>query len=107
MFWYSGFRVKFIDEKGNEESGHGDGPNREWFTLVSKSMVNLDTGLFRLTDKNNYFFNRESYINPRHLQYFEFIGKLVANSLLRTEFTVSPSLSIILYKLILSETITI
>ena len=70
-------------------------------------MVNLDTGLFRLTDKNNYFFNRESYINPRHLQYFEFIGKLAALSLLRAEFTVSPSLSKILYKMILGETITI
>jgi hypothetical protein len=38
--------------------------------MVIKGMVNLDYGLFLRTSKNYYFFSRESWINPRHLQFF-------------------------------------
>ena len=69
--------------------------------LLSKAMVNLNYALFSRTPKNYYFFSRESYVNPRHLQYFEFIGKLFAFALTDNSLFVSPSFSFILYKLLL------
>ena len=65
-------------------------------------MVNLDYALFTRTFYNNYYFNKESDFNPRHLQYFEFIGKVVGFSLANNMF-VSPSLSILIYKMMLGE----
>ena len=70
-------------------------------------MVNLNYGLFTKTSSNYYFFNRESWINPRHLQYFEFIGKLFALSLIKNDYFVAPSFSLVIYKMILGEEIEI
>lgn len=70
-------------------------------------MVNLNYGLFSKASSNYYFFNRESWINPRHLQYFEFIGKLFALSIIRKNYFVSPSFSTVIYKMILGEKIEI
>lgn len=70
-------------------------------------MVDLNYALFKRTENNHYFFNRESDVNPRHLQYFEFIGKLVGFSLTKGSLLVSPSLSPIIYKMMLGEEITI
>ena len=64
-------------------------------------MVNLNYGLFSKSSSNYYFFNKESGINPRHLQFIEFIGKIFALSLLRGHFYVYPSFSTILYKKLL------
>lgn len=69
-------------------------------------MVNLNYALFKRTPQNYYFFYRESSFNPRDLQYFEFIGKLFGFSLTKNSLFVSPSFSIMLYKLILGEEIT-
>ena len=70
-------------------------------------MVNLNFGLFSKTSSNFYFFNRESWVNPRHLQYFEFIGKLFALAIIRKDFFIYPSFSIVIYKMILGEKIDI
>jgi hypothetical protein len=85
------------------ESGYGDGVSKEWYTLVTKGMVNLNYGLFVRTSKNYYYFNRESWINPRHLQFFEFIGKLFALSFMNKNYYLAPSFSTALYRAILSE----
>lgn len=70
-------------------------------------MVDPINGLFKRTYHNHYFFNRESGANPRHLQYFEFIGTLVGYSLTKGSVFVSPSLSPIIYKMMLGEEVTI
>jgi hypothetical protein len=70
---------------------------------VTKGMVNLNYGLFMKTSKNYYYFNRESWVNPRHLQFFDFIGKLFALSIVRDGFLLGPSFSILLYKMLLGE----
>ena len=80
---------------------------KEWYTLVTRGMVNLNYGLFVKTSKNYYYFNRESWINPIHLQFFEFIGKLFAMSIVRGEFFLGPCFSILIYKMILGEEILI
>ena len=68
-FWFTFPDVKFVDVNGNIESGYGGGVTKEWYTLLTGGMVNLNYGLFTKTSKNYYFFNRESWINPRHLQF--------------------------------------
>jgi hypothetical protein len=95
--------VKFVNENNDVESGYGRGVEKDWYTLVTQGMVNLDYGLFSKTFKNYYFFNRESWINPRHLQFFEFIGKLFALSIFKEGYFLSPAFSIILYKMILNQ----
>lgn len=70
-------------------------------------MVNLDYGLFTKTAKNYYYFNRESWVNPRHLQFFEFIGKIFAMSIIYQSRQLVPSFSILLYKSLLREKIDI
>jgi hypothetical protein len=92
-----------VNEQDAIESGYGDGVGKDWYSLVTKCMVNLNYALFAKTSKNYYFFNRESWINPRHLQYFEFIGKLFACAVINSEYFLTPSFSIVLYKLIVGE----
>lgn len=73
-------------------------------------MVNLDLALFVKTPSDFHYLNSlnsESDINPCHLHYFEFIGKLFGFSIINPMFFICPSFSRILYKLILSETIQI
>ena len=70
-------------------------------------MVNLNYGLFTKTSKNYYYFNRESWINPRHLQFLQFIGKLFAMSIINRDFYVCPSFSTLIYKMILGVKIEI
>jgi hypothetical protein len=68
-FWYESFSVKFMNEAGALESGYGRGVAKDWYAFVTKGMANLNYGIFMKTSKNYYFFNRESWINPRHLQF--------------------------------------
>ena len=95
--------MKFINQLGRVERGYGDGVGKDWYCLVTKGMVNLNYALFAKTSKNYYFFNRESWINPRHLQYFEFIGKLFAYAVINNDYCLTPSFSIVLYKMIVGE----
>lgn len=84
------------------------GVHKDWYTLLTREMVDLDYGLFTKSSKNYYFFNRESWVNPRHLQFFEFIGKLFALSLVQRErYSLCPSFSIIIYKMILGQPISV
>jgi hypothetical protein len=80
---------------------------KDWYAYVTKGMANLNYGIFMRTGKNYYFFNRESWINPRHLQFLEFIGKLFALAIINREFYLAPSFSILIYKMILGERIDI
>lgn len=99
--------MRFVNETGEIESGHGMGVQKDWYTLITKGMVNLDYSLFSRNRKNYYFFSRESWINPRHLQFFEFIGKLVALSIINKSLFMAPSFSLAFYKIILGKTVTV
>lgn len=62
-------------------------------------------GLFELTPGNVYFLSKNCFANPLHLQYLEFIGKMVGLSLTNTTFYITPSLSKLIYKILLEEKI--
>jgi ABC-type sulfate transport system permease subunit len=61
--------------------------------------------MFELTPGHVYFFSKNCCANPLHLQYFEFIGKIFGLSLIHSSYYISPTLSKLIYKLLLDEKI--
>ena len=69
-------------------------------------MFNPNYSLFKLTDNGvSHYFNTQSYINPDHLHYLKFIGRMVGKALLDGHvmdcYFAKP-----LYKMILGEDLT-
>eukprot|EP00045_Choanoeca_perplexa_P012032 m.129844 g.129844 ORF g.129844 m.129844 type:complete len:760 (+) comp15859_c0_seq2:37-2316(+) len=71
--------VSFQGERGLDYGG----PAREWFLLLSQEMFNPYYGLFEYSALDNYTLqiNANSNVNPEHLAYFEFIGRVVGMAL--------------------------
>ena len=53
--------------------------SREWFYQLSREMLNPYYGLFENLNSDQYLLaiNRNSSINPDHLSYFRFIGRII------------------------------
>ena len=68
--------IKFDNETGLDYGGL----RREWFYLLSHEVFNPYYGLFEYASDNIYTLqmNANSGINPEHLQYFEFVGRIIA-----------------------------
>ncbi|PVD28501.1 hypothetical protein C0Q70_11089 [Pomacea canaliculata] len=77
----------------NGEEGMGQGLVREWFDLLSRELLNPDYALFTMSaDGCTFQPNSNSSINPDHLNYFRFTGRLLGlalfhRQLLATYFT--------------------
>jgi len=69
------FVIAFKGEKGIDWGG----VTREWFYLLSHRMLDPQYGLFEYTNEetNTLEINSNSSINPEHLSYFKFIGKVI------------------------------
>ena len=69
------FLIRF---KGEEGIDYG-GVTREWLYLLSHSMLDPTYGLFEYCNEEIYTLeiNPNSGINPEHLSYFTFIGKII------------------------------
>ena len=69
------FVISFKGEKGIDWGG----VTREWFYLLSHSMLDPQYGLFEYANEetNTLEINANSAINPNHLSYFKFIGKII------------------------------
>lgn len=68
------FTIEFIGEEGYDAGGL----LREWYTILSKEIFNANYALFKSSLNGNTFLpNAKSSINPDHLQYFKFIGRIV------------------------------
>lgn len=70
--------IKFVGEEGVDAGG----VTREWFAVLSRQMFNPDYALFKTSaaDRITYQPNRASSINPDHLQFFEFVGKVIGKA---------------------------
>lgn len=68
--------IRFQGEEGLDY----DGLTREWFFLLSRQMLNPMYGLLEYAGANNYTLqiNPNSGVNPDHLKYFRFIGRIIA-----------------------------
>lgn len=77
---------------------------REWFFLISHEIFNPSYGLFQYSAHDNYTLqiNWMSGINPEHLTYFKFIGRIMGWAIFHRRFLDAyfvPSF----YKMILSK----
>nr|XP_002121858.4 E3 ubiquitin-protein ligase HACE1-like [Ciona intestinalis] len=98
----SNLKHKFSVQFSNEE-GIGDGVFREWFSVLSNEILNPEYGLFiQSFDGCSFQPNSRSSINPDHLSYFEFAGKILSVALYHKQL-INGSLTSSFYKHLLGR----
>lgn len=82
--------IQFQGEEGQDVGGL----LREWYLIMAREMFNPNYALFKVTpgDQVTYMPNPSSHVNSNHLDYFKFIGRVIAkaiydNKLLDAYFT--------------------
>ena len=78
-FKNSKLEVNFRGESGIDAGG----VTREWYQVLSRQMFNPDYALFIpvASDETTFHPNRTSYVNPEHLSFFKFIGKMISKAI--------------------------
>ncbi|XP_065064994.1 E3 ubiquitin-protein ligase Itchy-like [Rhopilema esculentum] len=96
-------RRLYIMFKGEEGLDYG-GVAREWFFLLTHEFMNPMYCLFEYTGQGSYTLqiNPGSYVNPDHLEYFRFIGRVVAMALYHGKF-IDRGFSMPFYKRMLGK----
>ncbi|KAH3905564.1 HECT-type E3 ubiquitin transferase [Parastagonospora nodorum] len=76
---YGKLSIRFHGEEGVDAGG----VTREWFQVISRQMFNADYALFVpvASDRTTFHPNRLSSINPEHLMFFKFIGRIIGKAL--------------------------
>ncbi|KIJ39919.1 hypothetical protein M422DRAFT_257242 [Sphaerobolus stellatus SS14] len=76
---YGKLSVRFYDEEGVDAGG----VTREWFQILARQMFNPDYALFQpcAADKLTYQPNRASWVNPEHLTFFKFVGRIIGKAI--------------------------
>lgn len=76
----SKLNIKFHGEEGVDAGG----VTREWYTELCKKMFNPDNGLFLPTALDSVALqpNRMSWVNPDHLQFFAFVGRILSKAII-------------------------
>ncbi|RKP02374.1 hypothetical protein CXG81DRAFT_10844 [Caulochytrium protostelioides] len=76
---FAKLNVRFTDEEGVDAGG----VTREWFSVLARQMFNPDYALFKpsAVDKITYQPNRASWVNPDHLSYFKFVGRIIGKAI--------------------------
>ncbi|KAF2829732.1 hypothetical protein CC86DRAFT_174135 [Ophiobolus disseminans] len=76
---YGKLSIRFHGEEGVDAGG----VTREWFQVISRQMFNGDYALFVpvASDRTTFHPNRLSSINPEHLMFFKFIGRIIGKAL--------------------------
>jgi hypothetical protein len=88
------------DEEGAYDAG---GLTRDWFLSISKEMFNRDYALFETsTSGNTYQPSSKSHVNPDHLKFFKFVGRVVGKALSERE-NIDAFFTRSFYKLILGQ----
>lgn len=93
--------IQFIDEEGV-----GDGVLREWFSLLSNEILNPEYCLFtQSSDGCTFQPCSNSAINPDHLSYFRFAGRILGLALYHRQL-VNVSFTLSFYKHLLGTKVT-
>jgi E3 ubiquitin-protein ligase HUWE1 len=71
--------IRFHGEEGVDAGG----VTREWFQVMSRQMFNPDYALFIpvASDRTTFHPNHMSSVNPEHLSFFKFIGRIIGKAL--------------------------
>ena len=96
--------VRFSGEEGVDAGG----VTREWFQVMSRQMFNPDYALFVpvASDRTTFHPNKLSEINPEHLAFFKFIGRIIGKALYENR-ALDAHFSRALYKRILGKTVSV
>ncbi|OZJ01837.1 hypothetical protein BZG36_05295, partial [Bifiguratus adelaidae] len=76
---YGKLNVHFYDEEGVDAGG----VTREWFSVLARQMFDPNYALFKTSaaDKLTYQPNRASWVNPDHLSFFKFVGRVIGKAI--------------------------
>lgn len=76
---YGKLSVRFYGEEGVDAGG----VTREWFQILARQMFDPNYALFEpcAADKQTYQPNQASAINPDHLLYFKFVGRIIGKAI--------------------------
>ncbi|RCI05196.1 hypothetical protein CU098_002474, partial [Rhizopus stolonifer] len=71
--------VRFCNEEGLDVGG----VTREWFSVLARQMFDPNYALFitSAADKLTYQPNRDSAVNPDHLSFFKFVGRVIGKAI--------------------------
>ncbi len=70
--------VSFVGEEGLDAGG----VTREWYTVLAREIFNPNYALFTCTTDNITFQpNGKSDVNPDHLDYFKFVGRIIGKAI--------------------------
>ena len=96
-------RRLFIHFKGEDGLDYG-GVAREWFFMLSREMLNPMYCLFEYANNNSYSLqiNPASDVNPDHLMYFKFIGRVIALALFHAKY-IDSGFTLPFYKRLLNR----
>eukprot|EP00898_Chlorokybus_atmophyticus_P007592 jgi/Chlat1/7834/Chrsp66S07338 len=95
--------VHFVGEPGRDDGGI----TRDWYTILSREIVDPQYALFRNSAIDNYTFqiNPNSDVNPDHLEFFHFIGVVLAKAV-RDGCLLDCHFTSLFYKRLLGRTLT-
>lgn len=76
---YGKLNVRFYDEEGVDAGG----VTREWFQILARQMFDPNNALFQpcAADKQTYQPNKNSWVNPEHLSFFKFVGRVIGKAI--------------------------
>jgi len=96
--------VKFQGEEGLDYGGVA----REWLYLLSHEMLNPYYGLFQYSREDIYTLqiNADSGINPDHLSYFHFVGRIIGIALFHGHY-IDGGFTMPFYKMLLNKSISL
>jgi E3 ubiquitin-protein ligase HUWE1 len=95
-------RVQYEGEEGADAGG----VMRDFYIELSRQMFNPNYSLYTLTDNGvSHYFNTQSYINPDHLSFIKFTGRMVGKALFDGQY-MDCYFAKPLYKMILGEDLT-
>ncbi|XP_045601992.2 E3 ubiquitin-protein ligase SMURF2 isoform X3 [Procambarus clarkii] len=94
--------VKFKGEEGLDYGGVA----REWLYLLSHEMLNPYYGLFQYSRDDIYTLqiNPDSSVNPEHLSYFHFVGRVIGMAIFHGHY-IDGGFSMPFYKMLLNKLI--
>jgi E3 ubiquitin-protein ligase HUWE1 len=77
--WKNRFYIVFEGEEGQDAGGL----LREWYVIISREIFNPMYALFKVSpgDKVTYTIYEQSQTNPNHLDYFKFVGRVIAKAI--------------------------
>jgi E3 ubiquitin-protein ligase HUWE1 len=76
---YGKLSIRFYDEEGVDAGG----VTREWFQILARQMFDPNNALFQpcAADRLTYQPNKNSWVNPEHLSFFKFVGRIIGKAI--------------------------